>query len=289
MKRLIILFYITLGAACAFSASTIDPANPYGYAANAGWINARGDVINGAVIGQYFCSGYLYGANIGWISLGDGSPVNGIAYANNVGTDYGVNNDGLGNLTGYAYGANIGWVSFEQTYGQPKVDLSTGNLSGYIWSANIGWISLSNSVAHIRTLTIDEGPDSDSDGIADAWEYSYTNSLPVLGDGGADLDGDGSSDVSEYIAGTDPLDNSDYLKVTAINVLSGTNEVIWTCKVTRQYTLLRTSELTTNTINWLVASPAVIPSAGPTMSRMHTTGSATSHFYKVQVELPLAP
>ena len=63
-----------------------------------------------------------------------------------------MNLDTSGNLSGYAYGANIGWIAFEQTYGQPKVNLATGNLSGYVWSANCGWISLSNTVAMCRRV-----------------------------------------------------------------------------------------------------------------------------------------
>jgi len=107
MNKTTIILSFACFAVTAFSASTIDPANPYGHGANVGWINARGNGFQGAVIGQYFCSGYLYGANAGWISLGNGSPTNGMAYANNAGNDYGINHDGLGRLTGYAYGANI--------------------------------------------------------------------------------------------------------------------------------------------------------------------------------------
>ena len=76
----------------------------------AGW-TCRGDTNNGAVIGEYVCSGYIYSANVGWINLGSGSPANGIRYQNNSAADFGVNQDGLGNLSGYAYGANIGWIN----------------------------------------------------------------------------------------------------------------------------------------------------------------------------------
>ena len=48
---------------------------------------------------------------MGWIHLGDGTPANGIRYQNNSASDYGVNHDGLGNLSGLAYGANIGWIN----------------------------------------------------------------------------------------------------------------------------------------------------------------------------------
>lgn len=68
MKTLRILA-LALCCVQARADTTVDPAEPYAYAANAGWINAYADGTNGAVIGQTFCSGYLYGANIGWISL----------------------------------------------------------------------------------------------------------------------------------------------------------------------------------------------------------------------------
>ena len=95
----------------AFAATTIDPVNKYAYGANLGWMDWTGDTANGAVIGDYVCSGYLYAANVGWINLGSGSPTNGIRYQNLTAGDFGVNHDGVGNLRGYAYGANIGWIS----------------------------------------------------------------------------------------------------------------------------------------------------------------------------------
>ena len=111
------------------AATTIDSVNRHAWGANLGWVDWYADGANGAVIGQYVCSGYIYSANVGWINLGSGSPANGIQYQNNSATDFGVNQDGLGNLRGYAYGANIGWINFENT-GAPKADLGTGKLSG---------------------------------------------------------------------------------------------------------------------------------------------------------------
>ena len=108
------------------AATTIDAVNSFAYGANLGWMNGVGDTNNGAVIGEYGCSGYIYSANVGWINLGSGSPANQIQYQNNSASDFGVNQDGAGNLSGCAYGANIGWITFEQTYGQPKVNLLTG-------------------------------------------------------------------------------------------------------------------------------------------------------------------
>src|SRR5213075_140417 len=122
--------------------TTINTTNQFAYGGNMGLLNWRGDTNNGALIGEYVSSGYIYAADAGWINLGSGRPANGIRYQNNSGADFGINHDGVGNLRGYAYGANIGWINFE-TNGAPKVDLSTGKLSGSIYSANCGWINLS--------------------------------------------------------------------------------------------------------------------------------------------------
>jgi hypothetical protein len=137
--------------------TTIATTNHYAYGANLGWLDWRGDTSHGAVIGTNVCSGYIYSANFGWISLGNGSPTNGVHYQNLSANDFGVNVDGSGNLSGYAYGANIGWINFTN-FGAPppQVDLATGKLSGSVWSANWGWISLSNTVASVQTAALQQ-------------------------------------------------------------------------------------------------------------------------------------
>src|SRR5208337_4934434 len=149
------------------AATTIDPVNRYAYGANIGWMDWVADTNNGVVIGAYVCSGYIYSANVGWINLGSGSPANGIYYQNLSANDFGVNQDGLGNLRGYAYGANIGWINFENT-GAPTITMITGQMSGYVWSANCGWISLSNAVVYVQTDTIAPGALA-PDGLPIAW------------------------------------------------------------------------------------------------------------------------
>ena len=196
---LIVLF--SWAASPVRAATTIDSVNRYAYGANLGWLNWVADTNNGVVIGAYVCSGYIYCANVGWINLGSGSPANSIQYQNNSATDFGVNLDGLGNLSGYAWGANIGWITFEQTYGQPKVNLLTGQLSGSVWSANCGWISLSNAVAYVQTDTISPGALA-SDGLPIAWLLTYFGTTNV--NANADPTGKGMTIGQDYLAGTDP-------------------------------------------------------------------------------------
>jgi hypothetical protein len=237
MKVRLTAFLLTGWLASSWAATTINPANKFSYGANVGWMDWRGDTANGAVVGEYVCSGYLYAANLGWINLGSGSPTNGIRYQNLAANDFGVNQDGLGNLRGYAYGANIGWINFETT-GEPKVDLATGKFSGYAYSANIGWISLSNAAAHVQTDIIAAGADTDGDGIADAWERAWFGNL-TSANATSDSDHDGMTDQQEYLAGTNPLDENDNLLITFFQRGFGGDpnriDLMWTSQPMRFY------------------------------------------------------
>src|SRR5882757_3837098 len=94
MKTFLTLLWLAAALAVGEAATTINTVNKFAYGANLGWMDWRGDTNNGAVIGEYVCSGYVWSANVGWIHLGSGAPANGIRYQNNSATDYGVNHDG---------------------------------------------------------------------------------------------------------------------------------------------------------------------------------------------------
>src|ERR1700677_1358673 len=79
---------ITLGLILALcppaghAVTTIDLTDRDAYAGNIGWIYWGADTNNGAVLGDYVCSGYIYSGDAGWINLGSGNPANGIQYQN---------------------------------------------------------------------------------------------------------------------------------------------------------------------------------------------------------------
>jgi len=267
-----------------FEVRSVKPANRYAYAANVGWLDARGDTADGAVIGEYVCSGNIYSANAGWINLGGGAPANQIQYQNNSATDLGVNTDGTGRLTGYAYGANVGWVNFEQTYGQPRVDLFTGKLSGSVWSANCGWISLSNAFAFVQTTNIQKGALAPN-GLPIAWLRQNFGTINI--NAGADADGDGVSNGNEYLADTDPNDANSVLRITSFqrgNFGDPTRiDIMWNSVPTRYYAIQFRPQLGVGSwSDWVV-----FPWAGANNAAFDDTG--TNEFYRIRAFRPLTP
>lgn len=278
------------------AATTINPVNRFAYGANIGWINWRGDVANGAVIGANVCSGFIWSANCGWIHLGDGTPANGVRYQNNSTTDFGVNHDGAGNLTGYAYGANIGWLTLTNRtatgalYDGPRVNLLTGRLSGFVWSANCGWISLSNAQAFVQTDTMDCGPDTDGDGIPDQWELQFAANLALL-NGAGDNDGDGATNEEEFGADTNPLDPLSHLKFTHVAKPGAPAPVTvrWSSTPSRLYRIRSATDVTTP-LPWPDVGLGVLaPDAGDSTTRILAPSAAPIRFYIIETIKPLQP
>jgi hypothetical protein len=272
-----------------FAATTINSANRFAYGANIGWMDWRGDTNNGAVIGEFVCSGYIYAANVGWIHLGDGTPANTVSYQNNSATDYGVNHDGAGNLRGFGYGANIGWVNFENQ-GAPRLDLKTGKFSGFAYGANVGWISLSNAYACVQTDLLQPGPDTDGDGIPDAWETARGLNPADNSDAALDSDGDGETNLEEYGADTDPFSSYDLLHVKSLlTTTDGTmTDLTWLSVTTRCYQVQLRLDLTNGM--WTNSSLGLfLPDPGTNTTRTVPEGPASNRFFRVQAVKPLAP
>ena len=277
------------------AATTISPTNHFAYASNLGWVDWRGDLRNGAVIGDFLCSGCLYAANVGWINLGSGVPRNGIRYGNLTAGDFGVNHDGVGNLQGYAWGANIGWLTFTNRdaagalYDGPRVDLITGRLGGWVWGANVGWISLGNAVAFVQVDHLQPGADADHDGLPDAWELEHFGNLTTA-DAASDVDGDGLGDLQEYLAGTDPKQPSSSLRATLAPSPAGPFLVLtWSSQPSCQYRILQAERLTPP-VSWSdVGLGWINPDPGGTTRRQLNRDGAASGFYRLEAIKPLGP
>jgi len=123
------------------SEGNIDSTNKYAWNENVGWQNFR-PTHGGATVEDSGVYGYVWLENIGWVRLAyDSNP----PYENTSSTNWGVNNDGSGNLSGYAWSENTGWINFNPTHSQVTVSTSTGEFDGYAWSENLGWIHFKNA------------------------------------------------------------------------------------------------------------------------------------------------
>ncbi|NJM37910.1 MAG: hypothetical protein HC845_08690 [Akkermansiaceae bacterium] len=284
--KIIPLTFLLCGTSNIFAQSTISATNRYAYAANAGWLDFRPAAADGVVVTDTFLRGNAYAANFGWISFGAGTPSNGHTYSNTSATDYGVNLALDGKLTGYAYAANIGWINFEQTQGQPKVDLCTGQFSGFAYSANIGWISLATTSSMLATTSLSR-TDADTDGIADAWENLRFGNLTTA-NATSDQDGDGSSDLAEYSAGTNPTDATSSLRIISYSYSANFTQatLTFTAVPTRKYRLEYDDDLAgpwTNSALGTFAPPAT-PNATGVITGLPT---APRRFFRAVAVNPL--
>jgi len=143
-----ITFMVFLGGKTVF-AENIDPNNDgsqYAYGENVGWINLQPLQGPGVTVTDTGLTGYAWGENIGWISLS-------CTNTNSCATvEYGVKNDGAGNLSGYAWGENVGWINFAPQGGGVFIDAS-GNFNGTAWGENIGWITFRSDWVFITFTT----------------------------------------------------------------------------------------------------------------------------------------
>ncbi len=177
-------------------AENIDPQDldeQFVWSENAGWLNAEplGQGGPGLTATATTVTGYAWMENIGWISF---SCENTVSCGS---VDFGVTNDGHGNLGGYAWGENVGWISLScdnagscatVDYGV-SIDGATGRFAGHAWSENVGWIAFDAVLLiHDGVVTAwtaggcvsDTEPDGDVDGV-DLHAYAVGGSFGDLG------------------------------------------------------------------------------------------------------------
>jgi hypothetical protein len=201
-----------------FSVTTVtgnmDPnsdGSRYAYGENVGWINFKPMQGPGAVVSNTGLTGYAWGENIGWINL---SPTNGGVLNDGVGNLSGyawgenigwINFNGVkinpstGAFSGYAWGENIGWINFapagkglKTSWSNPQTCTDKDNDGYAVEGGACGLIDCDDNDALIHPGAnevfngiddncdgaIDEGFDSDNDGIADQIDASpndYSN------------------------------------------------------------------------------------------------------------------
>ncbi len=121
-----------------YAAGNIDSTNKWAWGGNVGWLNFNPTHGGGVTVYDDHLEGYAWAENIGWVRLGTYTGGGTHTYGNTAAGNYGVNNDGSGNLSGYAWSANAGWINFNPSHGQVTIDSATGEFDGYAWGENGG-------------------------------------------------------------------------------------------------------------------------------------------------------
>ena len=114
-------------------------------------------------------------------------------------------------------------------------------------------------------------PDTDGDGMDDAWEQQYFGNLAR--DGSGDFDGDGVTDLQEFIAGTDPTT----LRLTILS--AGPTVLRFGAAANRAYTVEYRNNL--NAGSWTLMQN-VAAGAARIVQMTNSPAGTTNRFYRVR-------
>ncbi|MHA3774957.1 lamin tail domain-containing protein [Verrucomicrobiota bacterium sgz303538] len=134
-------------------------------------------------------------------------------------------------------------------------------------------------------LTIDVQPDTDRDGLPDAWESFYGLNPNQPGEQFTDTDGDGISNLAEFLAGTEPRDHTSRFVVSNLQRTGAGGQDIsltWNTVTGKRYRVLCTSDLKAN--SWVELTPLPITATGPSATFKHSRAlNSNVSFYRVEI------
>jgi hypothetical protein len=131
----------------------------------------------------------------------------------------------------------------------------------------------------------DPGPDTDGDGMRDAWEIANQLDPNNPLDASADPDADGQDNLAEHLAGTDPNSSTSVFAVLTPTLNNGEISLTWSSTPGRRYHIAHSTDLT----NWqpVLSSPGVPQvihaSPGTTTTATLTTPDSTAGFFRVEI------
>jgi hypothetical protein len=142
-------------------------------------------------------------------------------------------------------------------------------------TATVTNLTLTN-VAAAAVVRLDN-PDTDGDGLPDAWESEYFGS-PTAANPAADDDGDGFSNAQEYRLGTHPRDSRSTFQITTVASTGSVLAVTWPATPGRVYQVQSCSQIAGP---WLPASTNLIAGPGVTNLTHPATVAGPQAFVRV--------
>lgn len=146
---------------------------------------------------------------------------------------------------GYYGAGSVVTISAETAPANHVFDRWTGDTTGIanIFSATTTLTMPDADTRIDATFKLSPSVDSDGDGILDSWEVSQFGNLTTAG-ATSDSDGDGVSDRDEYLAGTNPKNASDFLRLTSVSKDANDDITVqWPAVAGKTYRLLTSSDL----------------------------------------------
>ena len=154
-------------------------------------------------------------------------------------------------------------------------------------------VELTGSGTHLVTLAFDNGgntnPDSDADGLPDAWELENFGNLDR--DGSADFDSDSLTDREEYVVGSNPKDATSGFPALAVESTGDTFRVTFPTVAGRVYTVMARTNLNSGD-DWApvsnVGNGQSNPVTGDGTTKVVTEtglGNTSGRFYRLKVEV----
>jgi hypothetical protein len=123
------------------------------------------------------------------------------------------------------------------------------------------------------------GPDSDADGIPDSWAQTWFGTSNVCA--ACDPDGDGLNNAQEYLAGTDPNNSGNFLRVATVQP-SGADLVIGFPSVSgMKYRVERADDLVLQ--NWTTLADNIPGTGGTLQITDPGAAAAAKRFYRVRL------
>ncbi len=124
-----------------------------------------------------------------------------------------------------------------------------------------------------------EADDSDGDSLPDDWELAYFGDLGR--DGTGDHDGDSHTDLQEFLAGTDPTNTGDILRVMTMTFLGGDTTVLWNATPGKSYRVQFKTNLSDP--GWVDLQVIVTATNSSAYVVDDSGGAETQKFYRVRL------